>query len=130
MTHTTFAKAGIGRLAAVGLAAALTFSAIPASALPLGGGLGDAAKAAAPAPVEQVKCNTGCAAAIGIGAGVVTGAIIANQAQRQRNSYYYDDGYAAPSGYYGRPAYARNPSYGRCWVETNPHRNTGYWTNC
>ncbi|MBB3771153.1 hypothetical protein FHS55_001752 [Angulomicrobium tetraedrale] len=137
MTETTFHKAGIGKLAALGLAAALTIAAVPASALPLGGaGVNRAATAAPALPVENVKCNTGCAAAIGIGAGVVTGAIIANQAQRNRS---YDDGYrggyqggydSGPGYYGGRPAYQRSSGYGRCWVEVNPHRGTGYWTQC
>lgn len=131
MTNTTLKRAGIGKLAAVGLVAAVTaFTAIPASAVPLGGaGVPDAVKASTALPMENVKCRAGCAAAIGIGAGLVTGAIIADQARRDR-SYYYDDGYDDGPTYYSRSGYARSPGYGRCWVEVNPDRGTGYWTNC
>lgn len=130
MTNTTLNKSGVGKLAAIGVTAAMTaFTALPASAAPLGGaGMADTVKASTALPVENVKCRAGCAAAIGIGAGLVTGAIIANQAQRNR---YYDDGYDAyDSGptYYSRSGYSRSP--GRCWVEVNPNRGTGYWTNC
>jgi len=126
MTNTTLNKAGVGRLAAVGVAAALTaFTALPASALPPAGASA-AIRTSTALPVENVKCRAGCAAAIGVGAGIVTGAIIANQARRDR--YYYDDGYGPGPGYYSSGY--RAPGYGRCWVETNPHRGTGYWTSC
>jgi len=118
-------KAGRGRIAAIGIAAALTaFSSLPASAFPAAGmGASDKLQAAS-SPVEQVKCNDGCKIGIGVAAGAIAGAAIANSAQRQR--YYYNDGYG-PAYYNAGPGYGRP---GRCWVETNPYRGTGYWARC
>lgn len=123
-------KPSRGRIAVLGIAAALTaFAAIPASAFPASGvGAGAQQLSAAASPVEKVRCNDGCKIGIGVAAGVVAGAAIANSAQRQR---YYDDGYGRGDGY--GPVYYRSspgPRYGRCWIETNPYRGTGYWGRC
>lgn len=78
------------------------------------------------APVEQVRCN-GCWIAGGVAAGVLAGAAIANA---NRSAYYYNE---PPPAYYAPPPrYAPAYSYGprKCWVEVNPNRQTGYWTNC
>lgn len=131
MTHSVEkTRAGIGRIAGIGFAAALTaLGSLPAAAAPvaLGNSVPQAVRSVPAAPVENVRCR-GCAVGFGIAAGVIAGAAIANATRRDR---YYDQGpgyYDAGPGYYGRPVYSRNP--GRCWVETNPHRGTGYWTRC
>ncbi|MBS9476602.1 hypothetical protein [Ancylobacter radicis] len=133
MTHSVEnSRAGIGKFAAIGFAAALAaLSTLPASAAPLslGAGVPEAARTAPSVPVENVRCR-GCAVGVGIAAGVIAGAAIANAARNDRNRYYYDEGpgyYGGGPGY-GRPVYSRGP--GRCWVETNPHRGTGYWGRC
>ncbi|QIB32310.1 hypothetical protein [Ancylobacter pratisalsi] len=121
-------KAGLGRLTAVGIAAMAAFAAVPASALPLSGAGISQAAGNVSAPVEQVRCY-GCAVGVGVAAGVVAGAAIANAA-RPRGYYVAPRYYGPPPGrvYYGRPVYA--PPANRCWVETNPMRGTGYWTRC
>lgn len=131
MTHSVEnTRAGIGKIAGIGFAAALTaLTSLPAAAAPvsLGGGVPQAVRTVPAAPVENVRCR-GCAVGVGVAAGVIAGAAIANAARRDRyydaGPRYYDDG---PS-YYGRPVYDRGPS--RCWVETNPRRGTGYWARC
>jgi BA14K-like protein len=50
----------------------------------------------------------GAAPWIGLGAGVVVGAIIANEAYRPRRGYYYDD-YAYDGPYYYPAGYAGDP---------------------
>ncbi|MCS0496646.1 hypothetical protein NVS89_16210 [Ancylobacter sp. MQZ15Z-1] len=116
-----------GRLAAMAVAAVAALSAVPAAALPMSGAAVPESARATSAPVEQVRCE-GCAVGLGVAAGVVAGAAIANAARPR----YYDAPryYGPPPGpvYYGRPAYARPAN--RCWVETNPMRGTGYWTRC
>lgn len=121
-------KGGAGRLAAVGIAAMAALATVPAAALPLSStGVSQAARVSS-LPVEQVGCR-GCAVGVGVAAGVIAGAAIANAA-RPRGYYDGPRYYGPPPGpaYYGRPVYAPAPE--RCWVETNPMRGTGYWTRC
>lgn len=117
-------KKSRGTAIVAGLAVALTaFATVPASALPTGS-VGFQ-RAPVGTPVEKVGCGRGCAVGIGVAAGVVAGAAIAGAANRNRayrDSYYYEPGPV----YYGAPA----PRQGRCWVETNPMRGTGYWGRC
>ncbi|WP_414594505.1 hypothetical protein [Ancylobacter sp. G4_0304] len=117
-----------GAAVAAGLAAFSSLALSPASAA----NMGSAALERAPVnlPVENVRCGDGCAVGAGIAAGVIAGAAIAgaannNRYYRERN-YYYNE--PAPA-YYGR-GYGPRPNYGRCWVETNPMRGTGYWGRC
>lgn len=118
--------------AAVGLAA--TFAALslsPAAALPLSG----AAVPAAPASIEQVRCD-GCWIAGGIAAGALAGAAIVNsQRPYYGGGYYYEAppvAYAPPVVYAAPPAYYAPPRYypNRCWVQTGPYRGQGYWGRC
>jgi hypothetical protein len=103
-------------------ALALAFAFSPAQAAPAGPVTAPAAKADS-SVVSQVQWwghrryprygrgygrGWGPAPWLGLGAGIVAGAIIANEAYRPRRGYYYDDysydgPYYYPSGYAGDP---------------------------
>ena len=101
----------IRKLAAAG-AVALAFAFGPAEAGPAQTATA-AVKAEAGGVVTQVQYwgrrrGWGAGPWIGLGAGVVAGAIIANEAYRPRRGYYYDDyaydgPYYYPAGYQGDP---------------------------
>lgn len=118
-------KKSRGTALVAGLAVALSaFTAVPANAFPTGS-VGFQ-RAPVGTPVEKVGCGRGCAVGVGVAAGVVAGAAIAGAANRNRyyrDNYYYDE----PGPVYYRSA---PPRQGRCWVETNPMRGTGYWGRC
>src|SRR6185312_8141601 len=59
-------------------------------------------------PYRPYRRGWGAAAWIGLGAGVVVGSIIANEAYRPRRGYYYDD-YAYDGPYYYPSAYSGDP---------------------
>ena len=82
---------------------ALSFAA-PVSAAPV---LSNAAavKSATDAQVTEVRWRSGAAVAVGVGAGLLAGAAIANS----QNGYYYSDPYyTPPPAYY----YSPEPDYG------------------
>jgi hypothetical protein len=97
-------------------ALALAFTFVPAEATPTVSSTGMAGKSDASA-VTQVqgwgwrrgyRRGWGPGPWLGLGAGVVIGSIIANEAYRPRRGYYYDDyayngPYYYPSGYSGDP---------------------------
>ncbi len=126
MNSQSTMKKSRGKALAAGVAAVLTaFATVPASALPTGSVGFQRAPVAT--PVENVRCGRGCAVGVGVAAGVVAGAAIAGAANRDRyyrDNYYYDE--PGPVYYRGYAA----PRYGRCWVEVNPNRGTGYWGRC
>ena len=64
----------------------------------------EALKSASDPQVTQVRWRNGAAVAVGVGAGIVAGAAIANS----NNNYYYSDPYYAPAPEY----YAAEPDYG------------------
>jgi BA14K-like protein len=91
---------------------ALAFGLGTAEAAPAPAAAAKAVKADAGSAVEQVQWGRrrgwGPGPWIGLGAGVVVGTIIADQAYRPRRGYYYDDyaydgPYYFPSGYRGDP---------------------------
>jgi hypothetical protein len=97
------------KLMGAGAIAALLACA-PAQGAPLG--LGGAIKAQGNGAVETQwrggGWGWGPGVWLGLGAGVVAGAIIANEAYRPRPGYYYDDSaydgpYYYPPGYHGDP---------------------------
>jgi hypothetical protein len=108
-------KAATGALGAVALMLALA----PAQAGPVAPAA-LAAQVQSNAPVTDVQWRGrgwgwrgrgwgwGAAPWIGLGAGVVAGAIIADQAYRPRAGYYYDD-YAYSGPYYYPSAYRGDP---------------------
>jgi len=100
-------------------AAALAFSWVPVEAAPMAPAAAIAAKSDA-SGISRVQWGWGYrryphyrggwgpGAWLGLGAGVVIGSIIANEAYRPRPGYYYDDyayegPYYYPSGYTGDP---------------------------
>ncbi|MCJ8141512.1 hypothetical protein MKI84_01115 [Ancylobacter sp. A5.8] len=118
-----------GAAVAAGIAALSALALSPASAATMG----NAALERAPAslPVENVRCGDGCAVGAGIAAGVIAGAAIAGAANNRNNYYRERYDYAEPGpAYYGGRGYGPRPRQGRCWVETNPMRGTGYWGRC
>jgi hypothetical protein len=99
-------------------ALALAFAFTPAQAAPAAPSIAIAAKSDAGA-VTKVQGwgwrrgyrgyrGWGPGAWLGLGAGVVVGSIIANEAYRPRRGYYYDD-YAYDGPYYYPSAYSGDP---------------------
>jgi BA14K-like protein len=102
-------------------AVALAFAFTPANAAPMASATAPAVKSDA-SVVTQVqgwgyrrypyrgggRRGWGAAPWIGLGAGVVIGSIIANEAYRPRRGYYYDD-YAYDGPYYYPSAYSGDP---------------------
>ena len=126
MVRNSETKSNRGRIAAVGLLAALgAFASVPASALPAGMMGAGVAGPAAELPVENVRCR-GCAVGVGVAAGVIAGAAIAGAVNNNRRNYYYEE----PEVIYAPRAYAPAPRYGRCWVQQGPYRGEGYWVRC
>ncbi len=98
-------------------ALALAFAFAPAEAAPISPATSAAGNAEASAVTQvqwgyrrypRYRRGWGAAPWLGLGAGVVIGSIIANEAYRPRRGYYYDDysydgPYYYPSGYAGDP---------------------------
>ncbi len=93
---------------------ALAFAFSPSEAAPTAAATAPAAKADVSGGLTQVHYYRGWRRGwgpgpwIGLGAGVVAGAIIANEAYRPRRGYYYDDysydgPYYYPANYHGDP---------------------------
>jgi hypothetical protein len=100
------------KLVPIGMVA-LAFAVGPVEAAPAPAAAATAVKADTGSAVEQVQWGYrrrgwGPGPWIGLGAGVVVGTIIADQAYRPRRGYYYDDyaydgPYYYPAGYRGDP---------------------------
>ena len=102
----------IRKLASIG-AVALAFAVGPAQAGPAPTASGPALTADAGSQVTQVEWRhrhrgRGWGPLVGLGAGVVIGSIIANEAYRPRRGYYYDD-YAYDGPYYYPSSYNGDP---------------------
>jgi hypothetical protein len=107
------------RLAPLG-AVALMLGFAPAQAAPAIPAVANAVKAEAAGSVTQVQWGWGWRRGpyhrrgwgpgpwLGLGAGVVVGSIIANEAYRPRRGYYYDD-YAYDGPYYYPSNYSGDP---------------------
>ena len=95
-------------------ALALAFAIGPAQAAPAAPATSplSASEANAVTPVQwgyrRHRRGWGAAPWLGLGAGVVIGTIIANEAYRPRRGYYYDD-YAYDGPYYYPSAYSGDP---------------------
>jgi hypothetical protein len=100
----------IRKLASIS-AMALAFAFGPAQAGPAPTASGPALMADTGSQVTQVEWRgrgRGWGPLIGLGAGVVVGSIIANEAYRPRRGYYYDD-YAYDGPYYYPSSYSGDP---------------------
>lgn len=127
-------KALVKKIAAVGIAAAMSASAIvpTAFAAPVGTRAAQLEKAVAASVIDVQWPRRGRWLAPAIAGAIIGGAIIGSQ---RPYGYYdpYDDG--PPPGYYqGPPAayYEPTPRGGprQCWVESGPNGATGYWSPC
>jgi hypothetical protein len=140
----------IGRTAvALGLAGAMTASAVPAISTPAMSAPVPSSTAALKqgiaSDLEQVRWRGRgggwAAAGVGFAAGALVGSAIANSNRGYYGGYgYYGDPYygapLASGGYYNEPVYAAPaPVYraapgGRCWISTGADGRYGYWSAC
>ena len=123
----------VKKIAALGIATAISVSAIAPTALaaPVGTRAAQLEKSFAGSVVD-VQWRRGRWIAPAIAGAIIGGAIIAGSRPYGYYDPYYD---APPPGYYQAPPgayYEPNPRSGprQCWVEAGPAQNTGYWTPC
>jgi hypothetical protein len=123
----------VKKIAALGIAAALSVSALAptAFAAPVGTRAAQLEQSFAGSVIDVQWPRRGRWIAPAIAGAIIGGAII--NSQRGYYGSYYD---GPPPGYYeeGPPAayYEPNRRSGprQCWVEAGPAQNTGYWTPC